>query len=72
MPLRALEIPVSAITEKSIPVLKEWKSLNHLFLSLTRVSRSQIEDLKSSREWDFFECTPNPDLDLFGSSRGNP
>ncbi len=62
IPLKALQIPMSAITEKSIPVLKEWKSLKHLFLSLTRITPSQMKDLRKSRKWKIFECDPYPDF----------
>lgn len=60
IPLVALQIPMSAITEKSISVLKEWKSLKHLRLSLTRITPSQMAELKTSRDWEFFECDPRP------------
>lgn len=62
IPLEALQIPMSAITEKSIPVLKEWKSLKLLFLSLTRITPSQMEEIETSRDWEFFECYPDPDF----------
>lgn len=47
-----------SLTDKSVPVLVKWKSLNFVMLGATRLSPQGAREVYASRKWNYFHMQP--------------